>query len=294
MHDIGLRIVRNGAGETGFKVLVGGGMGRTPFIAKTVREFLPRDELLAYLEAIMRVYNLEGRRDNKYKARIKILVHEIGTEPFIARVEEEYAKLDGPSVNADPVEVARIAAYFAPPEYETLPAESAAFEAAKRDPAFARFAETNLFPHKVPGYTALTVSLKPIGLPPGDASSDQMRVMADLAERYSLDELRVTHVQNIVLPNVRLDDVPAVWAALVEAGLEAPQCRPDHRHHLLPRHGLLQAGHRPLDPDRAGDFQAFRRRGTAAADRPARHQDIRLHQRLRPPSCRRDRHPRPR
>jgi sulfite reductase (NADPH) hemoprotein beta-component len=223
VHDIGLRIVRNGAGEIGYKVLVGGGLGRTPMIGKVIRDFLPRDDLLAYLEAIMRVYNLEGRRDNKYKARIKILVHEIGTDAFIARVEEEYAKLDGPSVNANPAEVARIAAYFAPPEYEALPAVSETFEAAKaRDPDFARFAATNLFAHKVPGYTAITVSVKPIGAPPGDATSDQMRVMADLAERYSADELRITHVQNVVLPHVKLDEVHALWSALVEAGLETP------------------------------------------------------------------------
>ncbi|MDQ8757202.1 nitrite/sulfite reductase [Sphingosinicella sp. LHD-64] len=221
VHDIGIRIVRSEAGELGYKVLVGGGLGRTPFIGKTIRDFLPKADLLAYLEAIMRVYNLEGRRDNKYKARIKILVHEIGTAPFIARVEEEFAKLDGPSVNADLEEVARIAAYFAPPDYETLPAASAVFDAARaQDPAFDRFAATNLFPHRVPGYTAITVSAKPIGAPPGDLTSDRMRALADLAERYSLDELRITHVQNVVLPHVKLDDVPAVWVALVEAGLE--------------------------------------------------------------------------
>jgi len=223
VHDIGLRLVRNDAGEVGYRVLVGGGLGRTPMIGKTIRDWLPKDDLLAYLEAIMRVYNLEGRRDNKYKARIKILVHEIGTDAFIARVEEEYAKLDGPSVNADPAELARIAAYFAPPAYETLPSVSNLFEAAKaRDPDFARFVNNNLFPHKVPGYTAITVSVKPIGAPPGDATSDQMRALADLAERYSADELRITHVQNVVLPHVKLDDVHAVWSALVEAGLETP------------------------------------------------------------------------
>ena len=223
VHDIGIRIVRNDAGEVGYRILVGGGLGRTPMIGKVIRDFLPRDELLAFLEAIMRVYNLEGRRDNKYKARIKILVHEIGSDAFIARVEEEYGKLDGPSVNADPAEVARIAAYFAPPAYETLPAVSERFEAATaHSPEFARFAATNLFPHKVPGYTAITVSVKPIGAPPGDATSDQMRALADLAERYSADELRITHVQNVVLPHVKLDDVHPVWSALVEAGLATP------------------------------------------------------------------------
>ena len=220
VHDIGIRIVRNSDGEVGYRIIVGGGLGRTPMIGKTVREFLPKDELLAYLEAIMRVYNLEGRRDNKFKARVKILVHELGADAFIARVEEEYARLDGAVLNVDPAEQARIEAYFAPPVFETLPARSEAFERAKaRDPDFARFARVNLFEHKVPGYAAVTVSLKPIGAPPGDATSDQMRALADLAERFSLDELRVTHVQNIVLPHVRLDDLPEVWAALVEAGL---------------------------------------------------------------------------
>jgi sulfite reductase (NADPH) hemoprotein beta-component len=220
VHDIGVRIVRNQAGEVGYSILVGGGLGRTPMIGKIIREFLPKAELLAFLEAIMRVYNLEGRRDNKYKARVKILVHEIGVEAFAARVEEEFARLDGPSVNADPAEVDRIAAYFAPPAYDALPARSIAFERAKaRDPDFARFADTNLFPHKVPGYTAVTVSVKPVGAPPGDADAGQMRALADLAERFSLDQLRITHVQNVVLPYVRLDDVHALWSALVEAGL---------------------------------------------------------------------------
>jgi sulfite reductase (NADPH) hemoprotein beta-component len=219
VHDIGLRIVRNEAGETGYRVMVGGGLGRTPMIGKMIREFLPKVEVLAYLEAILRVYNLEGRRDNKYKARVKILVHELGIEAFTARVEEEYAALAGRENEVDAAELARIATYFAPPAYETLPDRSDAFEVAKRDPDFARFARTNLFPHKMPGYAALTVSLKPIGAPPGDATAEQMRILADLAERYSFDELRVTHVQNLVLPHVRLDDVPAIWAALVEAGL---------------------------------------------------------------------------
>src|SRR3954468_98297 len=149
VHDIGLRIVRNMAGETGYRVMVGGGLGRTTMIGKTIRDFLPRAELLSYLEAILRVYNLEGRRDNKYKARVKILVHELGAEAFSARVEEEYAALAGRGIDVDAEEIARIAAYFAPPDYEDLPAVSQAFEAAKRDPDFARFARTNLFAHKI-------------------------------------------------------------------------------------------------------------------------------------------------
>lgn len=220
-HDIGIRILKHSeTGEVGYEISVGGGLGRTPMIGKVVRDFLPKADLLAYLEAIMRVYNLEGRRDNKYKARVKILVHEIGTEEFRRRVEAEFALLDGPSVNADPEELARITSYFTPPAYEVLPQDSAALAAAKvANPDFARWVDTNLTPHRVPGYTAVTVSLKPIGLAPGDATSEQMRLVADLAERYSFDELRVTHAQNLVLPNVRKDDLLAIWQALVPAGL---------------------------------------------------------------------------
>ncbi|MFD2236464.1 nitrite/sulfite reductase [Aureimonas populi] len=224
VHDIGLRVLRHGeTGEIGYEVIVGGGLGRTPFIGKVIRDFLPRDELLAYLEAVMRVYNAEGRRDNKYKARVKILVHEIGTEEFKARVEAEYARLDGPSVNAPAQEVERIAAYFAPPAYETLPARSAVLEAARAaDPEFDRFVRQNGFAHRQPGYIALTVSLKPIGGVPGDMSHDEMRAFADIAERYSFDELRVTHSQNLVLPHLRQDDLPAVYEALKAAGLHTP------------------------------------------------------------------------
>jgi sulfite reductase (NADPH) hemoprotein beta-component len=219
-HDIGLRILRNAKGEIGYEVMVGGGLGRTPMIAKTIRAFLPKGELLAYLEAVLRVYNLEGRRDNKYKARVKILVHEIGAEKFAALVEAEYARLDGPSIDADPQEVARIAAYFAAPDYEKLAPRSSAFETAKAENrAFATWASVNLFPHKVAGYAAATISLKNIGEAPGDVTSAQMRVLADLAEHYSFDELRITHAQNVVLPHVKLDDLFAVWQALVAADL---------------------------------------------------------------------------
>ena len=220
-HDIGIRILKHPeTGEIGYEISVGGGLGRTPMIGKVVRDFLPKGDLLAYLEAVMRVYNLEGRRDNKYKARVKILVHEIGPEEFTRRVEAEFARLDGPSINADPEEVARIAAYFAPPPYDDLPAESPALATAvAADPAFARWVETNTTPHRMPGYKAATISLKPIGLAPGDATSAQMYIVADLAERYSFDELRVTHAQNLVLPHVRQDDLFAIWQALGPAGL---------------------------------------------------------------------------
>ncbi len=220
-HDIGLRIVRHpDTGAHGFEVSVGGGLGRTPMIGKVIRDFLPQEELLAYLEAVMRVYNLEGRRDNKYKARIKILVHETGTEALKARIEHEFAQLDGPSINADPEELARIAAYFAPPHYEELPAVSARLEAAKSaNPVFADWIDTNGFAHKVAGYRAITISLKGIGEIPGDITSAQMRQVADLADRYSLSEIRVSHNQNLILPNVKNDDLFALWQGLVEAGL---------------------------------------------------------------------------
>jgi sulfite reductase (NADPH) hemoprotein beta-component len=220
-HDIGLRLRRHpDTHETCYEVSVGGGLGRTPMIGKVVREFLPKADLLAFLEAIMRVYNLEGRRDNKYKARVKILVHEIGVEEFRRRVEEEFTRLDGPSVNADPAETARIEAYFRQPAYETLPEASRVLEATMAaNPAFARWVEVNTTPHKAPGYAALTISLKPIGHAPGDATSEQMRLVADLAEQYSHDELRVTHAQNLVLPHVRKRDLFAIWQRLGEAGL---------------------------------------------------------------------------
>lgn len=220
-HDIGLGIVRHpDTHEVGYRIIVGGGLGRTPMIGKVVREFLPKGDLLAYLEAVMRVYNLEGRRDNKYKARVKILVHEIGVEAFTARVEDEFARLDGPSVNADPEEVARIAAYFAPPAYEHLPATSGALAAAKAgNPDFAEWVDVNVVGHKAPGYAALTISLKPIDGIPGDATSDQMRAVADLAERFSHSEIRVTHQQNLVLPYVKQADLFPLWQGLVEAGL---------------------------------------------------------------------------
>ncbi len=220
-HDIGLRIVRHAdTHEVGYEILVGGGLGRTPMIGKVVREFLPKKDLLAYLEAIMRVYNLEGRRDNKYKARVKILVHEIGVEEFRARVEAEFAQLDGPSINADPQEQERINAYFVAPLYAILPEKSvklATYQAT--NPSFASWVETNVHPHRVPGYAALTISLKPIGGAPGDATDAQMRVVADLAEKYSFDELRVTHLQNLVLCHVRLDDLFNVWQELVKVEL---------------------------------------------------------------------------
>jgi len=221
LHDIGVQIVRNAAGEAGYRILVGGGMGRTPMIAKELRPFLPKADLLPYLEAALRVYNLHGRRDNKYKARIKILVHEIGIDAFRAEVEEEFAQMDRAAVAAPETERARIAAYFAPPPLETPDPGDYERERA-RTPDFAQWADQNTHPHKTPGHVAATISLKPVGGAPGDATAEQMRVMADLAERHSRDELRVTHEQNVVLPHVALADLHKVWRRLRGAGLDAP------------------------------------------------------------------------
>lgn len=220
VHDIGLRIVKSPAGEIGYQVAVGGGLGRSPFIGKVVREFLPRADLLAYLEAIMRTYNRFGRRDNKFKARIKILVHERGLDEIREAVEAEFAAMDRAPFAYDTQEFVRIAAFFAPPSYAKLPARSASLETAKlenRD--FADFVSVNVAEHKIDGYAIVTVSLKPIGGIPGDAASHQMRVLADLAEKFGLGELRVSHAQNIILPHVKKDDLFALWRALDTAGL---------------------------------------------------------------------------
>ncbi len=221
-HDIGLMVRRARDGTLGFEVIVGGGMGRTPFIGPTIREFLPANRLFSYLEAILRVYNRHGRRDNIYKARIKILVSALGREAFARQVDEEWA-LVGEAGDLPDTEIARIRGAFAPKAFESLPARSEIYDAALADdPAFARFARNNLKPHKRQGYTIVEISLKAIGETPGDASSDQMDVVADLAERYGQDDVRVTHEQNLVLPHVKLEDAPAVHRALASVGLGTP------------------------------------------------------------------------
>ena len=215
-HDIGIRILRHPqSGEIGYEISVGGGLGRTPMIGKTIRDFLPKADLLPYLEALMRVYNAEGRRDNKYKARVKILVHEIGIEPMRAAVEAEFAATNRDAVAPDPAEITRIEQAFAPPAYEHLPHESTSLARHSATNAeFAQWVSVNTFAHKQPGYTAVTVSLKPIGGAPGDATSDQMRALANAANEFSFSELRVTHHQNIVLPNVKKDDLFELWQRL--------------------------------------------------------------------------------
>ncbi|MDQ0463730.1 sulfite reductase (NADPH) hemoprotein beta-component [Caulobacter ginsengisoli] len=222
VHDIGLILHRNDEGELGFEVAVGGGQGRTPYLAPTIRQHLPAGSLLSYSQAILRVYNRHGRRDNKFKARIKILVAALGAEEFARQVEAEWARIvaEQPDADLPAIELARIRGAFTPMNFETLPPRSAAFDAAKAgDRAFARFVRNNVKVHKQAGYAVVEISLKAIGATPGDISAEQMDAVADLGERYSLDDIRVTHEQNVVLPHVKLDDVPALYAALEAAGL---------------------------------------------------------------------------
>jgi len=219
VHDIGLYLARGDDGALGFKVFVGGGLGRTPYVGPLIREFLPAARLFSYLEAILRVYNRHGKRDNKNKARIKILVSTLGAEEFARQVEAEWEKI-GVAGDLPDTELARIRGAFAPVPFETLPPNSTGFELAKAtSPALARFARNNLRPHKKPGYAVVEVALKAIGETPGDISADQMDAVADIAERWALNDLRVTHEQNLVLPHVKLDDLAEVHAALAKAGL---------------------------------------------------------------------------
>lgn len=224
VHDIGLQLVKNDAGELGFKVFVGGGMGRTPIIGSLVNEFLPWQHLLTYLDAVLRVYNLNGRRDNKYKARIKILVKALGTEAFAEKVAEEWAHLkDGPGTLTQD-EIDRVSAFFIDPAYEQLEdGEPTNVAALRQDKAgFDRWVTRNTLDHRVPGYSAVTLSLKKVGVAPGDATSAQMRAAAKLAEDYSFGELRVSHYQNVILTDVKKSDLPALWEAAKANGFATP------------------------------------------------------------------------
>jgi sulfite reductase (NADPH) hemoprotein beta-component len=214
LHDIGIEIVER-AGEHGARIFVGGGMGRTPMIAPEIRDFVPLADLLSYLEACLRVYNRHGRRDNIYKARIKILIHELGADEYARQVEAEFAQVKALGIDPPAAEFDRIAAFFAPPAFETgLPDDID-----HSDPDFAVWIDQNVVAHKAPGYAIVNISLKPTGGIPGDATADQIDLMADLAEHYGFDELRVTHAQNIVLPHVRKADLHTIWQALAKAGL---------------------------------------------------------------------------
>jgi sulfite reductase (NADPH) hemoprotein beta-component len=222
-HDLGLRLHRNKAGETGFEVLVGGGLGRTPFIAKTIRPFLPKRDVLSYVEAVLRVFNQYARRDNLYKSRIKILVHELGAEAFAREVEAEWQYIkDGP-LTVDPAVIAEITARFRYPDYAFVEDNPESITALRRhDPRFDAWYCNAVARHKAPGYAIVTLSLKPEGGPPGDATSDQMDAIADLADRFSFGEIRVGHDQNLVFPHVAQRDLGALWRALDVIGVATP------------------------------------------------------------------------
>ncbi len=218
-HDIGLRMVRNAAGEPGFEVIVGGGLGRTPIVGATVREFLPKADLLPYVEAVLSVYNMLGRRDNKFKARIKITLHETGKEELSRLIEQRFAELRPQFGGNDQALLAQITAAFSTPDLRQ--ADTTAYDAFyKADPLFRSWADTNLAPHKHPDYRIVTISLKKHGATPGDATSAQMRLIADLAERFGHAEIRISHEQNVILPHVHLSDLPALHAALRGSGLD--------------------------------------------------------------------------
>ena len=219
-HDIGLHLKKNAAGELGFAVYVGGGQGRTPMVAKKIRDFLPEADLLSYCTAILRVYNLYGRRDNKYKARIKILVHETGEEEITRQIEAEWQELKDAELKLPEADIQAINAYFAPPALVDRPEGDALVKQARLDSKrFAEWLDQNVVTHRHPDYAAVTISLKGIGEVPGDATDSQMEAVADIAEKYAFDELRVSHEQNLILPHVARADLKAVYDALVEIGL---------------------------------------------------------------------------
>jgi sulfite reductase (NADPH) hemoprotein beta-component len=219
VHDIGVHIVRNPDGELGFEILAGGGLGRTPIIGQVVRKFLPREHLLSYLEAILRVYNLEGRRDNLTKARIKILVRSLGVEEFTRRVEAEWESIREGGLRVDAAQIERMRSFFNPPAYLALPDTA---PEAGRETAFRAWYRYNTTAHKVPGYRAVYVSLKKPGVAPGDATDAQMDLIADLADRYSFGEVRVTHTQNLLLADVEQSRTYELWQSLERAGLATP------------------------------------------------------------------------
>ncbi len=219
-HDIGIQIVRNDEGEVGYHVLVGGGLGRTPIMAQSLNPFVTREQLLPYLEACMRVYNRYGRRDNKYKARIKILVQEEGIDKFRSEVEKEYAALTPADIAVDQEEIDRITAYFSPPEYEDLSDVDTDYQRALETNAeFKSWNDNNVAAHKIAGYAIANISLKPIDGAPGDITGEQMRSVADMADSFSFGEIRATHEQNLVLANVKKADLFALWMRLKEAKL---------------------------------------------------------------------------
>jgi sulfite reductase (NADPH) hemoprotein beta-component len=225
VHDIGLQILLNDKGQVGFKVYVGGGLGRTPVIGSVIREFLPEEDLLSYLEAILRIYNLQGRRDNKYKARIKILVRALTPEVFAQKVEDEWQHLKDGSNKLTQAEIERAKSFFTAPAYEkidNLQAQAAVDALAKDNIAFSKWLQRNVRNHKIAGYAAVTLSLKPTGVAPGDVTDTQLEKIADLADKYSFGEARTTHEQNIVLADVKKSDLFALWQECKAAGFATP------------------------------------------------------------------------
>ena len=222
-HDIGLKIVRNDQGDVGFAVYVGGGQGRTPIVAPLIRPFLQVQDLLRYLDAVLRVYNRHGRRDNIYKARIKILVDSLGTDAFTTEVETEFEQLDSELLAVDDDIISRVRDMFALPYLKSDANAGSALESVlQKSPRLRRWANTNTHPHKIPGYAIVAISLKPIGGIPGDATAEQMFAIADLADRFSLGEIRVTYTQNLILPHVRAADLPVLWQELDRLDVATP------------------------------------------------------------------------
>lgn len=222
-HDIGYRLVKNDDGEIGFKIIVGGGMGRTPMVGKVIREWIEKRHLLSYTEAIMRVYNGFGRRDNMYKARIKILVHELGIDQFRERVEQEFANIKDEGLALEAEDVDRMKTFFEPPDYDELPENDPTVDdLLANNKRFADWYRRNVTAHKVPGYDIVTLSLKTKGIPPGDVTADQMDAIADLADCFSLGHIRTTHKQNLVLGDVKKRDLPELWSELNRLWLATP------------------------------------------------------------------------
>ena len=292
VHDIGLRLHKNADGETGFEVLVGGGLGRTPFIAKTIKPFVHGRDILSYVEAILRVYNQYGRRDNIYKARIKILVHELGIEKFAHEVEEEWQQMRDSALTLDDSVIEEIRSRFSYPAYEKLPHMPDELKKAAHDPHVRAWRKNSVFTHKVQGYSIVTLSLKPVGGPPGDATADQMDAVADLADKYSFGEIRVGHEQNLALPHVAKRDLPQLWKALDRLGLATPNVNLVSDIIACPGLDYCSLANARSIPIAQELTRRFANHDTAEHDRPAAHQHLRLHQCLRPSPCRPYRHSR--
>ena len=273
-------------------MLVGGGLGRTPFIAKTIKQFVHRRDILSYLEAIMRVYNQYGRRDNIYKARIKILVHELGIDKFAKEVDEEWQHLRDGALAVEDAAIEEIRSRFIYPKYEKLPHMPDELKQAAHDPLFERWRKNSVFTHKVQGYSIVTISLKPVGAPPGDATAEQMDALADLADNYSFGEIRVGHEQNLALPHVAKRDLPALWKALDKIGLATPNVNLVSDIIACPGLDYCSLANARSIPIAQELTRRFANHDTARPDRPAAHQHLRLHQCLRPSPCRPHRHSR--